>query len=494
MNTAGPIRVESNEVFVPVLVVDEQRLEKLAHMNRLVFQHHIDDGDSQLLEPLAVPGLSLKDFTVLQDGEPQRIVSVIPDAQSQAPIVTDNLGKYREYVGVGGGTWTVPLWESYWPWARVNESPSFSGYAIGLMPPSPPGGSCHKIQVLVDRPNSLVFSRNEYCQSSGQAADPLRGTALGERIESDLRKDMRNQLSLEVAAIPLLANDGTARVRIVLDYAPRINPTMANCDSIPTAIGIMGTFLGQDGQEILRFSDEAMRGDDNSLAVRLWYKLDRLLSDDCSFSIPVRYETQIEITPGQYHLEVGFMDGPKFSRAVVPLIVPSYRSGQLSISGIVLARRFRDLQLQPPELPIAVPSAPLRDTPTVPAKSATALPEKYLPVVTKGIEVTPTADALFKRKGQFYFYVQVYEPRSSEPPRPFVNLDLRIVNNKTEEIVRQLQPVNAAPYQSPGNPIIPIGGGILIADLPKGSYQLQVRATDSTGASTEWRSVAFSIE
>ncbi|MGH9686524.1 MAG: hypothetical protein ACRD5K_05470 [Candidatus Acidiferrales bacterium] len=493
-NTAGTIRVESNEVFVPVLVVDNQRLEKLEQMNRFVFRRHIDDGDYQSLERLAVQGLSLKDFTVLQDGEPQRIVSVVVEGQSQAPILTDNLGKYREYVGVGGGIWTVPLWESYMsPGTPVDESPSFSGYAIGLMPPSSPDGSCHKIQILVDRPNSLVFSRNEYCQLNGQAADPLRSTRLGERIESDLGKDMRNQLSLKLAATPLFANNGFVPVRVVLDYAPSSNPLMASCNYKPEPIGIIGTLRGESGQEILRFSDEAMREDDNSLETKLWSKLANFLFDECYFYAPIRYETQIEIAPGQYHLEIGFMEDGKFGRAVAPLTVPNYSGEQLSISGIVLASRFRDLQSQPPELPIGATSTLFRNTPTVPARSATALPGKYLPLITKGIEVTPTANVRFKRKGQFYFYVQVYEPRP-ETPLPSVNLNLRIVSDKTNEVVRQLQPVNAAPYQSPGNPIIPVGGGVLIDNLPQGSYQLQAKATDSTGASTEWQSVSFAVE
>lgn len=495
MDTAGTIRVESKEVFVPVLVVDSQRLEKLERMNRSVYWHHLDDGDLQFLERLAVPGLSLKDFTVLQDGEQQRIVSVAPEPQRQDPIVTDNLGKYREYVGVGGGSWAVPLWElSYSQGRLVDETRSFSGYAIGFMPPPSPDGSCHKIQILVDRPNSRVFSRNEYCQSSRQGADPLRGTGLGQRIESDLQKDMRNQLSLKLAATPLFANNGSVPVHVVLDYAPDSNPLIVSCDHKPEPIGIIGTLWSESRKEVFRFSDEAMRRGDNSLVNTLEFILAPFEQDTCTFFAPIRYETQIEIAPGQYHLEIGFMDDRKFGRAEVPLTVPSYRSGQLSISGIVLARRFRDLQLQQPELPIAVPSTFFRDTPTVPAKSATALPERYPPLVTQAIEVTPTANVRFTRKGQFYFYLQVYEPQSSEMPQPSVNLNLRMVNSETNEVIRQLKPVNAAPYRLPDSLVIPVGGGILIANLPKGSYQLQAQATDSTGASTEWQSVAFAVE
>lgn len=154
-NTAGTIRVESKEVLVPVVVLDKRRLEQLEHMNRSVFWHRFNTGDFNPLEGLTVRGLSANDFTVLQDGEEERIESFTPDEQKQSPILTNNVGKFREFVGVGGGTWAIPLWENLAGSSIVEAS--WSGYEIGYTPSSSPDGSCHKLQVTVNRVNSLVY-------------------------------------------------------------------------------------------------------------------------------------------------------------------------------------------------------------------------------------------------------------------------------------------------------------------------------------------------
>jgi hypothetical protein len=491
-NTVGTIRVESNEVFVPVLVVDDQRLKEVQH-KFYALRQRAKGGLGAVLDPLTVQGLSLKDFTVLEDGEQQRIVSVLPEVQALAPIVRDNLGAHREFVGVGGGTWSLPLWESIWP--RVDETTVLSGYAIGFIPSASLDGSCHQLQILVDRPNSLVLSRNRYCQTSGNGADPLRDTVVGRQIESHLRGKNNNDLSLYVAAIPLFADNGKTRVRVVLDYKVLNDPVTASCDTTPTTVGIIGSFLGLDGREVLRFSDEATGWYDESPQSAFALKVTFFDKDEpCEFYVPFRYETEVEIPPGQYRLQIGFLDDQTFGRTGALVTVPPDAGEQLSISGIVLARRFRDVQLQPPGLPVGVSPMPFADTRVESANSVTALPGRYLPLITKDFEVTPTAESRFKRKDRFYFYVQVYEPRRSKTPRPLITLGLRIVNSKTGEVVRQLQPVNAAPYELPDNPVVPIGGGILVAELRKGAYTLQAQATDSTGASTKWQSVDFAVE
>ena len=42
--------------------------------------------------------------------------------------------------------------------------------------------------------------------------------------------------------------------------------------------------------------------------------------------------------------------------------------------------------------------------------------------------------------------------------------------------------------------VIPIGIGIDISKLPKGSYRLEIQATDSAGQSTPWKTANFMVE
>ena len=494
-NTAGTIRIESKEVLVPVVVLDKQRVSELLHKKRSAFWHEVNNGDFGFWNHLVVRDLSRNDFAVLQDGEKQTIESFTLEKQNQSPVLTDNVGKFREFVGVGGGTWATPLWENYWAGRNVFELPALSGYEIGYEPPSSPDGSCHKLQITVDRPNSIVFARSEYCYASRKGADPLHGTILGKRIESDLKNDhKRVQLTFDVAAIPLLADDDTDRVRVVLDYAS--NPVGDHCGSTPDSVGITGTLFSDHRREILRFSDEAARfGGGDLIIAPIWMKVvERLNKGQCMYQSPFRYETQLKIPPGEYRLQIGFMDGKKFGRAEVPLMVPKYAHEQLSISGIVLARTFRDLQMEPPESPSAVAPKTFRDVPMKPAESPIALPQNYAPLVSDGAEITPTANTRFERNGPFCYFFQIYEPLWAKQPHSKVEAHLRIVDARTGNVVRQIKPIDAAPYAQPGNPLIPIGGRLDISNLPTGAYELQATAVDYTDANTIWQSVAFTVE
>jgi hypothetical protein len=492
----GTIRVESKEVLVPVLVLDKKRVEELRHMKRSHFWRRVNDGDFRFLERLSIRGLSASDFTVLQDGEEERIETIKPEEQKGPPVVTDNLGKYREFLGIGGGTWAVSLWEYTSAGREIIELPALSGYEIGYTPSSSLGGSCHKIQITVNRLNSIVFARSEYCDASRKGADPLQGTMLGERIESDLQKGGRRDLTFDVAAIPLLGSDGTARVRIILDYTSQ--RIVGSCTAVmPENIGILGRFMSSTGREILRFSDETERTAYGDPPVgQFWGKLvGRFVTAyRCSFAAPFRYETQVEMPPGKYRLQIGFVDGKKFGLTEVPLTVPSYRSEELSISGIALARRFRNLQLQTPETPAAVSPRKFEQFPMQGAESPIALPQNYAPLVSRGAEVTPTANTRFQKKGPLCFFFQIYEPPSSQPQQARVKAEMQIVDTTTARVVRQVKAIDAAPFAQPGNPLIPISGRLNISELPDGAYELQAKATDSSGASTQWQSAAFVVQ
>lgn len=492
-NTAGTIRVESKEVLVPVLVLDKQRVAQLLHMKSSAFWHQVNNGDFGFWPRLAIHDLSRSDFSIFQDGEQQRIESFFTlESDVDPPILADNLGQYREFLGIGGGTWAAKLWEG--AGRDVAVFPSQLGYEIGYTPSSYSDGVCHRIQITVTRPDSLVLNRSEYCDASDRGANPLQGTVLGKRILSDLHKQKRSQMSLNVAAIPVFADNGATRVRIVLDYASKA--VLRGCNSDTNRIGLVGTFWDDHGGEALRFGDLAAQDwDRNFFTGPIWEKLGkRFVHGRCVFKSPFRYETQVAMPPGNYRLQVGLMDGKKFSRAEVFVNIPKYRGGLLSLSGIALARRFRDVKTEPPKSPISAPPRKLQDLPMRRAKSPIALPQNYAPLVSDGVEVTPTANTRFDRNGPFCFFFQIYEPLWPKEPNVNVKAHLRIVDAKTGKVVSQIEPIDAASYAQPGNPLIPISRRLDISALSPGTYELQAKATDSTGASTSWQSVAFAVE
>jgi len=49
-------------------------------------------------------------------------------------------------------------------------------------------------------------------------------------------------------------------------------------------------------------------------------------------------------------------------------------------------------------------------------------------------------------------------------------------------------------FLNPGKTVIPISEKISVDELAPGYYQIQVRATDSTGTVTDWRTTSFTRE
>ena len=99
----------------------------------------------------------IKDFHLLEDGQPQTIQNVAPEAPGFA-MVSDNFGKHPETIGSGGGRWSYPDIPSN----DLSEWLAWPKYVIAYVPPPSPTGSCHQIHVKVGR---------SACPWSGHAAN-----------------------------------------------------------------------------------------------------------------------------------------------------------------------------------------------------------------------------------------------------------------------------------------------------------------------------------
>ncbi len=93
-----------------------------------------------------------------------------------------------------------------------------------------------------------------------------------------------------------------------------------------------------------------------------------------------------------------------------------------------------------------------------------------------------------------YRYFEIYEPALDGQSPAQVQIQMRIFDSRTGEVISHSQPISAAPYMQAGSSIIPVGRGMSINKLPKGSYRLDVQASDSIGKSTAWRSANFTVE
>lgn len=460
-----PIRVESNDVVLPVLVLDKGRVEMIHDLNWYNYVEGVTQKGDQLLSSVAVTDLQVNDFQVFEDGKEQQIERVA--------TAHYDLGSQVRWLGSGQGRWVLPDLPLYSPGGIYPWNWTF--YLITYSrPPSVPG-SCHHVSVNV-RPSALVYTREEYCNSSQPAADPLKGTKLGDQLLDELEPTAKTQISLSMSAFESYTGASDLVTNVVIGF-PANHGTTHDCDK-PEKRAILGVVYRADGSAGTRFSDTISLSNFNFLGVPLPALVPDSSSCGASTGDPYQYEIQIELPPGKYNLKAVFFDGKKFGRAEIALVVENHDPSELATSDITLGRSYRQIKPNARGGPVVDAAAPV---------------ETYTPLVSRGFEVTPTANTIFHKGDPFDFYFEVYKPIELVASAAAIQAHLRIVDMKTNDVVKTLQPVDAAAYAKPGDPVIPIGGGIDISTLPNGSYELQVQATDSTGKVTPWRGAAFTV-
>jgi len=482
------VRVESNLVVIQAEVYDKDRMYEETPADL-----RCDWGNLAILSKLlpsepylpkecdeaVIHGLKAKDFQVFEDGVEQHIqsVKVEPDLWAE---VRDNFGAHSEWSNTPRGKWSdVDLRAIGYP-GRTSYS-----YMLAYVPPNPEEGKCHHIRVTVDRPHAVVFARDQYCYTQHPATDPLDGTSFGKQLLTDLDSDKRAKIPLSLEAGFFYTGAQKARVEIVLEFPwDHLNHDWIGPD-LHATIGVLGVVYQKDRTVAARFTDLAcclserptfIRSAGNPLVLYPHGDVPNYEHFD-SEDLPSRYETQIDLPAGgEYELRVVLSDGAKFGRAVTPLSIDSWDGKQLAMSSIALCKRFRDAGAAAQEA------------------AAANLAPQYVPLVSRGVQVTPAADTRFKRGEPFIAYFEVYEPLLSQQPAIKVQAHMRIVDAKTGELKEAFPPMDAAPYERPGSTVIPIGDELTVSQLPKGDYRLEVQATDSAGRTTPWRTASFTLQ
>jgi hypothetical protein len=250
------------------------------------------------------------------------------------------------------------------------------------------------------------------------------------------------------------------------------------CEELHATIAVMGIAYRGDGSIAARFSDSAYDGSERKMAGGFFHKFCQRINFDeyDSATLPNRYQAQMELAPGTYELVVLLSDGVNFGRATSTLLVEDYDARQLELSSLALSDRIGNAEAAAKE-----------------AQAANLAPE-YVPLVSKGVQVSTAASSKFKRSKPFIAYFEVYEPLLSESPPAKVQVRMRILDTKTGKPAGDFEPFDAAPYEAPGSTVIRIGKGLQVDKLPKGEYRLEVQARDSAGRRTWVRTADFTLE
>lgn len=423
-------------------------------------------------------GLTASDFHVFEDGIEQKIEGVIVGHWPEY-TVRDSLGVHDEWSRTPRGKWS-----------NVEEGPSAEPkiplpfYQIAYLPTKPERDQCHHVKITVDRRKAIVRARDQYCYTEHPATDPLNGTNFGKQAEADLDSGEGGKIPLSLQANFFYTDAQKARVDVVLGFpSNHLKHEWIRTDFY-AMVGIVGVLRKSNGSLVARFSDLGccIQGD---MSFELAFYPDPYLypskydsrDDFVPVILPSRYETQINLAAGEeYDLQVVLSDGKKFGRAVTRLNIESYDGRQLAISSVALCNRFQDAGVAAREV------------------DAVKLAPEYVPLVSRGVQVTPSADTKFKRGEPLIAYYEIYEPLLSQEPKTAVQVNMKIVDAKSGETKITFPPLDPEPNKQPGNTTIPIAGELKLGKLQKGGYRLEVQASDSAGGSTPLRTVNFTLE
>jgi hypothetical protein len=432
--------------------------------------------------PPPARGLSAKNFHILDNGAEQSI-NYFQEADFPTVDVTWFFGPTI------GGTWGT---------RSIGEGVALAAaiYLIGYVPPALNPGECRTVQALV-KDRYVYLNRNRYCDpTASDVLDraTLEGITLFTRMRSFADSSARGSMKVSTQAFtfwssgvlslaretsptgngPVLpAADYTyvvevhdskapATVQIATEFtSPKKTVDCRNKPNSPVAY-VLGMVYKANGQVARQFASH------ETCPTVPWLQGQNL--------IPTRFYTQIELQPGDYEARVVVSDGKSIGQARVPLHVEPFDSHRLMISDVVFGEVVRDASW------VVRDAAEVSPAPIIPS-----------PLVSNKVEVFPATNTSFPKSDHLPLYFELYEPQRIDQ-NTAVSFTVRVTDLKSGSVVMNMERINTADWVQPGHAVIPIGMKLPTAKLKKGSYRLEVRASDSAGRVSEWREATFTLE
>src|ERR1700685_990127 len=453
-------------------------------------------ADALAMPPVA-RGLSASDFRIFDNGAEQKI-NYLEESDSSVRDVNEQWFFYPQF----WGTWGAFLSSDLFLVAPT------ATYIIGYIPPVSQSGDCHTIRVVAGN-NDVVLNRTRYCNTDESETATVEGRKLAEKMESFARSAshgsikvssrpfvfwssrvlslMRDNPEASTGSAPRPAanytyvvsvHDSTApaTVQIATEYELGADKWEYPCPSHHPAIYVFGVVYRADGEVAARFGDSyPCRSEESSYLMDFGFDPHRSYTTGW-LPIPTRFNTQVELHPGNYDVHVVVSDGHKFGQARMPLRVEPLDSQTLSISDVALNGTLRDAPWLMRE------AAEVSPAPLVPA-----------PLVSKQAQFIPAADARLPKKSSLPLYFEIYEPLLTDRS-PEVSFRMKITDLKDGSLVVNAGPTSAAQSVIPGNVVIPIALKVDTEKLPSGAYKIEIQASDSAGRTTEWRMGKFEIQ
>jgi VWFA-related protein len=324
-------------------------------------------------------------------------------------------------------------------------------------------GSCHQLKVKVEQGGTEVRARTGYCTE--KPLDLLAGTPAEKALEAKVFSPLPGNVKASMQTPFFYTGPNTARVTVAMDISPDALKFEKQKGKFHSEMSVLGVAYAPDGSVAARFSD--------TIKVELDGKKDVEGFKDK----PMFYSKQFDVASGNYLLKVAFTSsGDTFGKLQSPLIVEPYDNKKFGLSALALSDRITRVS----ELEAGLDAQLLEDT---------------VPLVSEGVELTPSGSNVFKKGIPTAVYVEIYDPRlTATDSSGKVGLQLLVVDPKTGEKKVDTGFMNMANYMKPGSPVVPIGLKIPADSLPPGTYQLQAKAVDTAGNSSAVRSANFILQ
>lgn len=412
-----------------------------------------------------VRNLSNDDFRIFEDGVEQKIQSVKVETRTNVTS-RDNLGWHEDWSHTPKGKWSSA--------DEVSEPDDlYTGYSLSYVPSISSKGECHRIEITVGRAEAVVFAPKQYCYINHPPTHPLEGSSFGKQLEANLGSAQNSSIPLAASGSFVYDNWHSARVGIVLEFPWKYLTHKWTRGDLQATVGVFGEVINKNHIVTARFSDSAFGGLPIGPHAGYMPGINYELRDPVW--LPSRYETQIELLPGEYELRVILSDGEQFGRATIPITIDDYDRKQLALSSVVLFKRFRNADAAAKE-----------------AAYVDLAPE-FVPLVSQDVQITPAADTNFSSKQEVPAYFEVYEPLLAQQPTIAVEAHMRIVSKATGTAY-DFPWFDAMPYRRHGTTSFAIHKELTVDGLQKGEYQVEVQAKDSAGRKTPWRTAAFTLK
>ncbi len=327
-------------------------------------------------------------------------------------------------------------------------------YLVGYTPSKElEPGACHSLKVKVDRGGSNVRARTGYCDV--KPLDVLSGTSTERDLENRSKAGASPTVKASMLAPFFYTSPDTARVNVAMELPAGAIAFAKEKGKLHSAMNIIGVVSNAEGAVAARFSDTVkMDFEDKKQAEAFQGK-------------PFHYEKQFEVASGNYMLKVVFSSGGEnFGKLDLPLVVDPYDSKRFAVSALALSRNARS----------AANGASL--------SVDSVLLEDRVPLITNGIEITPSGSNRFSSTDKGFIYAEIYEPSllAADQPAtpPALAVQIQIVDQSGA--VKKDSGVGRVEVKSPpGNPAVPIGMRLDVAGLTSGPYSVRVTAFDATG-------------